>query len=79
MQRIKLSTERLRRKATQLILLIGEILLACLPAWLVSLWALPYAYRFRGYQAVGGEWILIIGVALLAFFIVHSFTTGKEE
>ena len=47
---------KLRKRTRRLLV---ALVLALLVAWLVSLWATPAAYAERGYQAVGGEWILI--------------------
>lgn len=44
--------KRARRRLTTAALTI-------LAAGLVALWAIPAAYAERGYQAVGGEWVLI--------------------
>ena len=50
---------KLRKRTRRLLV---ALVLALLVAWLVSLWATPAAYAERGYQAVGGEWILIAAV-----------------
>lgn len=51
------------RKAQYYILHIAVLLIAVgagvFCGWLMALWALPYAYEFRGYYAIGSEWILI--------------------
>lgn len=39
---------------------LAKIGIAIIPAWLTSLWAIPCAFRERGYYAFGGEWLLII-------------------
>ena len=49
---------KLRKRTRRLLALI----LALLVAWLVALWAIPAAYAERGYQAVGGEWMLVAAV-----------------
>ena len=45
-----------------------KIAIAIIPAWLMSLWAIPYAIRERGYSAFGGEWLLIIFVFSITYF-----------
>ena len=39
---------------------------------LVAFWALPYAYNWRGYMAIGGEWILILLATAGAAMWMHS-------
>ena len=56
----KKKKKQIQRATRKMMLLAIEITLAIVPAWLISLWAIPAAYNHRGYDAVGGEWILII-------------------
>jgi hypothetical protein len=51
---------------------IIEVAIGAFCGWLMSLWALPYAYNFRGYDAVGSEWILILGLGYLGYYIARK-------
>jgi hypothetical protein len=46
-------------------------------AWLNSLWLVPMAFAERGYEAAGGEWILIIASGIITYYgltqLVNAF------
>lgn len=40
-------------------------------AWLTALIMIPAAKAERGYDAIGGEWLVIGGVMILTFYLIH--------
>lgn len=68
------------RKRTRRVLL--ALVLALLVAWLVALWAIPAAYAERGYQAVGGEWMLVAAVGGAVYTVLTpraKVSRGAEQ
>ncbi len=55
-----------------LILFGMKVIPAVCAGWLVSLWAIPAAYQQRGYEAIGGEWALILFVSGMVYWGVSA-------
>lgn len=49
----------------------------------IGRWAIYYAYLKRGYEAVGGEYILILVIYVLAYKAIHclfnAFSEGEKN
>lgn len=69
----------LKRYAAITLLFLSEILIATGAGFAVSAWAIPTAYRARGYDAIGGEWLLIFSVAAIAYHIYHQWLFKQLE
>lgn len=69
----------LTRYAAIAILFLSEIFVAIAASIPVAVWAIPAAYRQRGYYAVGGEWLLVMFAAAISYTIYHKWLFKKLE
>lgn len=51
---------------------IAEVLAAGICGFIAALALVPASYAARGYYAFGGEWLIVLGVTLLAFHIINN-------
>lgn len=56
---------------------LAKLILTATTMVLVAAHFIPLAYKERGYYAIGGEWLLIVGFGLLVWFGLHFLL--KEE
>lgn len=61
-----------RRAIAKVSVTVTKVALSFLMAWLTSLWAIPAAYAERGYNGIGGEWLLIIGAFWFTYWALTS-------
>ncbi|RKJ46525.1 hypothetical protein D7X98_03980 [bacterium 1XD8-76] len=47
--------------------------------YFVARWAIAYAYAVRGYEAYGGEYILILMTFGFSFGSIHAFFRSLRE
>lgn len=73
---IKNETKRTRRKIR---LMVFKTILAIIPTWIVSLWAISKAYAYRGYKSIGGEWLLIMLVFGFSFNFISNYIDKKRR
>jgi hypothetical protein len=57
---------------------LGKLLLAIIISSPLAYIALKGAYNTRGYYAVGGEWILSIGMVILVFWMIDKKAASHE-
>ena len=57
---------------------IAEVLSAGICGFIAALALIPASYAARGYFAFGGEWLVVLGVTLLAFHGMGSTCCRKE-
>lgn len=55
---------------------IAEVLSAGICGFIVALALIPASYAARGYFAFGGEWLIVLGVTLLAFHVINNAFFG---
>lgn len=55
------------------LLILAELTIAAVPAGAVAMLLIPAAYRFRGYPAIGGEWLAIIAIYCGAYALIHRW------
>lgn len=51
---------------------IAEVLSAGICGFIAALALIPASYAARGYFAFGGEWLIVLGVTLLAFHVINN-------
>ena len=51
---------------------IAEVLAAGICGFIAALALVPASYVARGYYAFGGEWLIVLGITLLAFNIINN-------
>ena len=55
---------------------IAEVLSAGICGFIAALALIPASYAARGYFAFGGEWLVVLGVTLLAFHVINNAFFG---
>lgn len=61
-------TRRVIRVKRRMFEIVFHFVLALLGAAAVASWAVPVALAERGYQAIGGEWLLVILTFVAVFY-----------
>ena len=61
-------TRRVIRVKRRMFEIVFHFVLALLGAAAVASWAVPAALAERGYQAIGGEWLLVILTFVAVFY-----------
>lgn len=71
-----MNTKRAKTKFLLLVIVaIIKALISVISSALVGMQVIPYALKERGYVAIGGEWILVIG----SFFVMYWALTVAFE
>lgn len=68
---------KIQRAVSWTIIYAGELLAATIPTALTAAILIPLAYKSRGYQAFGGEWLVIGFVFCFAYRMVHKWLCSK--
>jgi hypothetical protein len=55
------------------------VLFAIAAAAGTAAWAIPYAKMERGYDGIGGEWLLIIAVGVMVYHGLRRMHSQKER
>lgn len=76
--KIKRRFKRAIQRIAAWIILIGfEIVCAAVPTILVAAILIPLAKAERGYEAFGGEWLMITGTFCIAYSMIHKKVCKK--
>lgn len=70
---------KVRRIVSRVFKTAASMVVGSLAGFITAAWAIPVAYEYRGYDAVGGEWILIIGVTMVAVYYSSKFLNRRDK
>lgn len=62
-----------RRISREVRLMVFKTIMSLVPAGFIAFLTIPAAYRYRGYSAIGGEWLLIILTFAFSFNIISNY------
>ena len=63
---------RLRQIEAWTIIILLELAAAAAPTIILAAILFPFAYRERGYAAMGSEWLMIAATFCITYSIVHK-------
>lgn len=70
----KVQTEKKQKSFTKKVVEVAlELFFSYSVAFFVGKWAIEFAYQERGYEAVGGEYLLIIMTYMFSFWLIRKF------
>jgi hypothetical protein len=69
---LRKATEAIAGASIQILKTIGKTIIATLVTAPVTYLAVKEAYETRGYFAVGGEWLLMIGMVVVVLMLIDS-------
>lgn len=62
-----------KRAIGEILVILLELFYSLTITYFVGKWAIDYAYSVRGYEAYGGEYILIIMAFGISLSSIHAF------
>lgn len=68
-----------RRLCVWTLLMLFELAVAAAPAGITAAVLVPLARTQRGYWAIGGEWLLIAAIFIVAFSAIHNAVCNTLE
>lgn len=61
------------------LIILAELTVGAVAGVWVGAWAIPSAYKFRGYDGIGGEWVLILAASLIAMRVLYLLAFKKKS
>lgn len=70
----KVQAEKKQKSFTEKVIEVAlELFFSYSVTFFVGKWAIEFAYQERGYEAVGGEYLLIIMTYMFSFWLIRKF------
>lgn len=69
--------QKLRQIGAWIVLILLELVTAAVPTILAAVILIPLAKAERGYEAFGGEWLMITGTFCIAYSMIHKKVCKK--
>lgn len=70
---LRVAGKVIKKAAGTALIALAELFYSLSITYYVAKWAVAYAYSVRGYEAYGGEYILIIMAFVVSFGSIHIF------
>ncbi len=76
---LRTAGKAIKKAAGAILIVLTELFYSLGITYFVAKWAIAYAYSVRGYEAYGGEYILILMAFGFSFGSIHAFFKSLRE